>query len=330
MHEFTASEREFLTKLRHARYQIGDVPYHILSKTLRGYFYLLPRPVVTKMIAGVVGRAQHLWPLVRLYGYGFLTNHFHLMLDGPTGQVSSFVGYIKREISRCLGVKFNLPGSIWHNRFTCTALPTATSQIKCLDYILRNSVKEDLVERPEQWPGLHCAKQLLTGKSPEAIWFEGTEYGKEKRRLERKGERRTPRERDYHTRYTICLTVIPPWQGLTQPQQKQAARTMIEELVIEERRRRVKEGKRVVGVSRLRKMTINHRKLPPTPPWYQERKRQIVAWASPRDAETQEYLLGYWMFQNAFQDASKKYRAGQLDIPFPFGAWRPPILNLNA
>ena len=63
----------------------------------------------------------------------------------------SFVGFIKKEISRRLGVRYRLPGTFWQSRFAATALPTAESQLSCLKYLLSQGVKEDLVERPEHW-----------------------------------------------------------------------------------------------------------------------------------------------------------------------------------
>ena len=49
----------------------------------------------------------------------------------------------------------------------------------------------------------------------------------------------------------------------------------------------------------------------------------IVAWAASRADEVREYIAKYWAFQFEFRDASRDFRDGKLDAPFPQGAWRP-------
>ena len=84
--------------------------------------------------------ARQNWPEVKLYGFAFMSNHIHLMVSGLGNEVSSFVGFIKREISRRLGQRYKLPGTFWHQRFVATALPTEESQVKCLDLIKQECV----------------------------------------------------------------------------------------------------------------------------------------------------------------------------------------------
>ena len=210
-----ANESHLHQQLHHARHIRDDVPYHVLSKTLRGLFYLLPRPEFNRILIGVVGKAQANWPEVKLFGYAFLTNHFHLMLQGNAQDVALFVGFVKGEASRRVGQRLSLPGTIWHKRYDCSALPTEKSQIKCLEYILSQGVKEDLVERPEQWPGVHCAKQFVTGRKPKGYWLDGTAYGKAKHAILAKGLKPRLKKKDYQHAFTIELTQIPAWAHLS-------------------------------------------------------------------------------------------------------------------
>ena len=323
MHKHSPDERALQQQINHARYQLGSVPYHIISKTLRGHFYLVPKPLINQMIAGIVGRAQHNWPEIKLYAYGFLSNHFHLMLQGEGVDIAAFVGFIKREISRRVGQHFQLPGTFWHNRYDCTALPTAKSQLKCLIYILSQGVKEDLVERPEQWPGIHCAKQLMSGRASKGTWFDATTYGKDLHAARQKNPNATLNRRDYQLRYSIQLSPIPEWSRTPTTQIRANIRKLIDELVAENRKRRTAEQKKVLGVKKILELGPEIAKLPPNPPWYKKRRRMIVAWANRFAQEVRDYVLGYWAFQFEFRDASKAFRNGKLDVEFPSGAWRP-------
>ena len=307
---------------RHARVHFDGVPYHIISKTLRGVFLLVPKKHTASLTAGVVAKAQYNWPDVRLYGYAFMSNHFHLMVSGKSAEISAFVGFIKREISRRLGQKYNLSGALWHSRFLSTALPTPESQEQCLAYILSQGVKEDLVEHPSQWPGLHCAKALLHGEVDEGSWFNATGYGEAKRNRERIARRVAVRKSEFYQTLAIKLTPIEPWSAFDKAAQRQRAAELVNELVREAAAKRRAEGSLVVGRKKVVRMAISKRVSPPAPPWWQERRRQITAWAKMSDALTQEYLRLYWEFQKAFRVASDCLKA--LEEPsFPEGCWLP-------
>ena len=84
----------------HARFHDPNVVYHVLSRTFQGLFLLTPCDELNDIAAGVIARAQELYADVRFYAFAFLTNHFHLMLQGPPDQIPAFVGFLKREISR--------------------------------------------------------------------------------------------------------------------------------------------------------------------------------------------------------------------------------------
>jgi REP element-mobilizing transposase RayT len=307
---------------RHARVHFSDVPYHVISKTLRGEFLLVPKKHTASLTAGVVAKAQANWPGVRLYGYAFMSNHFHLMVSGESEEISSFVGYIKREISRRLGQKYNLSGSLWHSRFSSTALPTPESQEQCLAYILSQGVKENLVAHPAQWPGLHCAKALLNGEVVKGDWFNGTDYGEAKQNQERSAHRVVVKKSEFYQALLINLTPIEPWNHLDSHAQQQRAKELVGEIVADAAAKRKEEGSRVVGRKAVIGMSIFKRVPPPTPPWWQERRRQITAWARMSDALTQEYLTLYWGFQEAFRAASDCLKALE-EASFPEGSWVP-------
>ena len=310
------------SRRRHARFHLEGVPYHIISKTLRGEFLLVPKKHTANLTAGVVAKAQANWPEVRLYGYAFMSNHFHLMVSGESAEISAFVGFIKREISRRLGQKYNLSGSLWHSRFLSTALPTPESQEECLVYILSQGVKENLVEHPSQWPGLHCARALLEGAVDGGSWFNATAYGEAKREQERSGGRVVVRKSEFYQTLQIKLTPIGAWSHLDASSRRRRARELVGAMVAKAAAKRREAGIRVVGRKAVVGMSIFKRVPPPPPPWWEERRRTLTAWARMSDALTQEYLALYWTFQEAFRTASEALKAfGQSS--FPKGAWVP-------
>ena len=309
---------------RHARFHQPGVVYHVLSKTIRGEFLLAPKKDVTRLCAGVVARAQKNWPAVKLYGFAFMSNHFHIMVSGTNFyDISGFVGFIKREISRRLGEKYKLSGPFWNERFVSTALPTNESQEKCLSYILSQGVKENLVSHPCDWPGLHCAKALLKGASISGGWFKSTQYKVAQRNQARsKKPKKKVLKRDFYDEMQINLAPIPAWERLSEKERHRRCTNMVKVIVESARKRQGRVRTKVLGKKKVISTPISKRQPPPKPPWWEERRRQITAWAKTRDVLTKKYLQLYWAFQEAFQIASGCLKRHE-EAHFPEGAWVP-------
>jgi REP element-mobilizing transposase RayT len=309
---------------KHARFIDPSVPYHVISKCFQGRWLLKPdrKRKLKRLIHGVIGRAQEKFPGVKLFIFNFMSNHLHMKLQGDPVSFVKFIGFVKREISRRWGQQVNWQGPMWAP-YEYSALPSLRSQLQCFRYILGHGVKEDIVSRPEHWPGANCAEHLMTGKPLEGDWLDGTRYGAELHNARRrKTPSKKPDKRDFSTTYTVVLSPIPAWAHLSIEERQTRAREMVDDIEETEARRRKRQGKRLLGVEAALAMPRNTRKLPPRPPWYPER-RAMIAWGSPRDPEIAAYLDRYWDFQRRFRAAADRLKAGQTDTRFPREAFRP-------
>ncbi|MBT6180231.1 MAG: hypothetical protein HOI23_23520 [Deltaproteobacteria bacterium] len=315
-------------QITHARYLQPGMVYHIISKTLRGQFLLAPKKGVSSLCGGVVAMARQNWPEVKLYGFAFMSNHIHLMVSGYGHDVSGFVGFIKREISRRLGQRYKLPGTFWHQRFVATALPTEESQVKCLKYILSQGVKEDLVERPEHWPGLHCARHMMTGAQIKAEWLDATSYHRAKTIQSRLARKRRLNKSDYIQQLDLAVDALPCWEHLSVDIRRANTCALVSEIVATEKARRKREGKTVVGRKAIRSMSIVVCTKPLLPPWWRERRRQLTAWAKRYHASTRAYVSEYWCFQRGYRAASIKLLGAGVPSGFPASCWTPSFYQL--
>lgn len=314
-------------QITHARYLQQGMIYHIISKTLRGQFLLAPKKGVSALCGGVVAMARLNWPQVKLYGFAFMSNHIHLMVSGRGDEVSSFVGFIKREISRRLGQRYNLPGSFWHQRFVATALPTEEGQLKCLQYILGQGVKEDLVERPEHWPGLHCANHLMTGTRIKAEWFNATAYYRAKMNQAQLIRKKRLSKADFVECLTLKVDFLPAWSHLNETKRRVKVSVLVEEVVAQEAERRRQDAKKVLGRKAVRAISVSVYTKPLLPPWWRERRRQLTAWAKRSHLATRAYLEAYWSFQRSYRSACVSLRKSQLQSGFPVGCWTPSVFQ---
>jgi REP element-mobilizing transposase RayT len=163
--EDTTSHSSQFAGGHHARMFDGRTPMHIISRVYQWRFLLRPNDELNDLILGVVGRGQVVYPKVKLHMSTVMSNHLHAIATGPPTQLPFFIGFIKREISRRWGMRPDVdwPGAMWEP-YVATALPTHESQVNALKYVLSQGVKEDLVERPQDWPGVNWFHALLLGR----------------------------------------------------------------------------------------------------------------------------------------------------------------------
>ena len=95
---------------------------------------------------------------------------------------------------------------------------------------------------------------------------------------------------------------------------------LVQRVLFFEKERRQREGKKVLGVKAVKRMNIFNGKTPPAPPYWEDRRRVITAWAKLTDRATQIYLKLYWDYQYRFRLAADAFKEGVLDVEFPPGS----------
>lgn len=309
----------------HARFFDGVTPVHIISKTFQGRMLLRPCQELNAIILGVIGRARQNFPDVKLFAFAFMSNHMHLIASGPTSQVPAFVGFIKREISRRWNRHesndWNAP--MWQ-QYVHSALPTAASQIQALKYVLSQGTKENLVLRPEDWPGVLCIHQLAYGTATQGTWLNASGYGRACRLQSRNCKPVMPEKTAYEHTYPIELDTLPALAELSNDEHQRYIQALAREIENDARVKRQEEGKTaVLGADAVQRGSLHERGTMPKLPWWEQRRRMIL-WAEHDAPESREYLRAYWAFQRAYREASSRYAAGEL-AHFPPNCFWPSV-----
>ncbi|MBI5511378.1 MAG: hypothetical protein HY903_21680, partial [Deltaproteobacteria bacterium] len=166
-----------------------------------------------------------------------------------------------------------------------------------LRYILAHGVKEGLVARPEDWPGLTSIYEISAGDSRAFAWPGG--------------------DIDGHatTKRVLRVAPLPCWAGDDEDSRKARVLALmrdIEAAACEERGGRPVLGARDVAAQD-----------PHSKPASPKRSRRPQCHASTQAARD-EYRAKYTAFADAYVEASAAYRSGRLDVEFPACAHRPP------
>jgi REP element-mobilizing transposase RayT len=173
----------------------------VTCRALHSRLLFRPSPALNEIIVGALARAKSRYP-VRICAFAFLSNHFHLLLDvDDAEQLSHFMGYFNSKLAREVGRLTGWRQKIFGRRYQAIVVSSEdAAQIERLKYVLSHGVKEGLVERTREWPGVHAVQALTEGKVLEGYWF--------------------ARQQEYASRETLVLDPLPCWKHLPEEQRR--------------------------------------------------------------------------------------------------------------
>ncbi len=109
-----------------------------------------------------LGRAQRLYP-IEICAFCFALNHFHLWARVEDSERLSryFNSKLAREVARSTGWR----DKVFSRRYQAILVSDEEeAQVGRLVYVLSHGSKENLVARPQDWPGVHCVTALILQK----------------------------------------------------------------------------------------------------------------------------------------------------------------------
>ncbi len=185
-----------------------------------------PSSQVNLTIKGTLGRAQGYTGL-RVVLCVFLSNHYHLLvIPDSEQQLASFMQFLNTNLSKQLGRLHDWLGPLFQRRYQ--AIPISDeeeAQVARFRYLLEHGVKEGLVLRPGDWPGVQCVTELTRGPNRlRGIWHERTAIWEAKQR----GKSLPPNE--CITRETFELSALPVWERMTVKQHFEVAREIVADI----------------------------------------------------------------------------------------------------
>jgi putative transposase len=285
----------------------------ITNRTIQDRYLLRPGLSFNDLFLGILGRTQRLHEMA-IAAVTVLPNHFQLLLIvDDAEEVSNFMRDLQsntaREVNRLTGWK----GPVFEHRYNMTVVTDEEpAQVERLKYVLANGVKENLVARVCQWPGVHSAEALMHGKPLQGHWIDRTRESAARNRGEKL------RREDYVFAESVVLSPIPCWAHLPEDRYREQVKTLVEEGEAEAALARKHSGARVLGVKAILAQD------PQARPTSVERSPVPLVHAATKAARELFYEL-YAEFVSAFRAAADALRQGRRDVPFPIGSFPPRL-----
>jgi REP element-mobilizing transposase RayT len=283
----------------------------VTMRTVHGRFLLRPSKTLNDLVVGVFGRAQRKYGM-KIHALACLSSHWHALLspDSPQ-QLAAFMDYAAGNLAREIGKLHGWQEKFWGRRYSAIVVSDEPdAQMERLSYILSQGVKENLVERPQHWPGVHCAAALLAGRALEGTWFDRTGLYQARRRRE------DTTAAAFAEPEQLVFTPLPCWAHLPSPAWRGRVAEMLRTIVDDGRRARAGGG--VLGK---RAILAQH---PHDKPHVSDRSPAPLVHAATR-AMRLMLRTAYYEFVAAFREAAIKLRRGDRFVHFPRGAFPPPM-----
>lgn len=277
----------------------------ITQRTFQGRYLLRPSPQLNLLVVGVLARAQQRTGL-RIHGLAVLSNHFHLLASAATvEQVAKFMGYVKTNVSKEVGRLHDWPGPLFDRRYTMIPVSDEEdTQVQRLEYLLAQGCKEGLVASPLEWPGVHCAHALVSGKPVDGLWVDRTALWAARQRQAKACSE------DFASRVELHLQALPCWRHLTRRTQRKRAREIIARIIESARQQSLATGKAPLGADFVLRQHPHRRSE------NLEKSRQPLFHA--RAKEVRQALSHAWSeFLRAYREAAERHRRRPVPEDFP-------------
>ena len=290
----------------------------ISCRTIHSRYLLRPDPVLNEIVLGVLGRAQRLHP-VEISAFFVASNHYHLLARVPDAErMAEFMGYFQTNVAREVGRLRGWRDKVWSRRYEAIVISDEpAAQLDRLRYVLSNGVKEGLVARVEDWPGISLVKSVLSGEPVRGTWFNRTE----EHRARLRGEDFEPRR--YATEETVVLSQLPCWRHLSPEMYREAVAGLIEEIESDAAAERKRAGRTPLGAAAILRQhphtCPNRSKKSPAPRFHAATK-----------AAREAFRKAYGLFLAAFREAAERLKAGDRTARFPNGCFPPGLPFVRA
>lgn len=286
---------------RDPRYILPNSLQHVVDVVYQRRFLLCPSEEVNERYLGILGRAQRKYDMT-ICAVVVMSTHAHLLLRPRDGQhLADFMCFLKSNVAKEIGGRLRgWEGHFFARRYHASTVSSEDlAQVGVLRYVLGHGVKEHLVDRVCDWPGVHCAASLIRGSPMRGLWFDRSHGGG------------TCEE-------AVHFAPLPCWEHLDEDAWRSAVEEMVDDIDHQAEVDRRLSGTASLGVTAVLEQD----------PY--ERSDSVATKPQPRfravAKDVREAMLEAWrQVLAAYYAASLALRSGDRSAVFPEGTFPPAL-----
>jgi hypothetical protein len=256
---------------------------------------------------------------VKMYAFAIEGNHIHKVCLFPKANRSHYMRDFNSSVARAVArFQEDYPGGpFWQRRYSTEYLVGFADIEDRFFYTVLQPVNDGLVDDIRDYPGYNCFEDAVTGRERTYKVVKWKEYNDARR------WNKSVSVEQFTEHCTLKYERLPGYEKLSQKEYAKLMRRKLKErtaAIIKAR-----EGKPSFGAARLKE--IKPGALPKT-----------TKTSGPRDHRPRVLSVDHerravgkaWYFSIYFhyKNCSERYRAGELDVEFPPGTYKPPLFTV--
>ena len=197
--------------MRPIRWLFPNAVWLVSNRCELEQFLLLPSARINALIGAWLGRAMEKFgDGIDLYGFIFLSNHFHLLLRDTKGQLAKFMWYFQTNLAKAINRELGrTSGRVFARRYDAELVDGDEEFLHLYAYVAGNAVKAGLVERALEWPGFSSLPAALSGNTMSFELLDRTAYHNATR------SKKNVDKRKFIKTHSLNLATPPMWEGMT-------------------------------------------------------------------------------------------------------------------
>ena len=314
---FSLCKKRRNTVAQDLSFEMPDGTWFITTKTIASLLWLVNNAVLEEKALAYLAKYQEKYGVI-LYACIFMGNHWHIEGKFPNGNKTAFLRSFNSMFARLVAkhVKEFHGGRLWGRRARAQLLPENADVEHSALYIALNPVSSGLTQKYTEYKGYNSFSDAICGRAREFDLVDWTDYNNKRRKC------KNLKIQDFTTTCTLTYTRLPGYENLSQKDYRLLMLKKIEERRQEVIAKRVAEGKGFAGVEAL-EATKPGDAPRSTKKSDRNTKRPLVLTLNPEARAI--YVEMYFSLLAAYKEASRRFRSGELDVPFPPGTHRPPL-----
>jgi len=196
--------------------------YFVTNRCLQERFFFLPKPGIVKIIGAWLAKAlKEYGDGIELYGFIFLSSHFHFLLRDTKGQLAQFMWYFQLNVGKAISRELGRRGYFFSREYDAAPVLTNEDFEDRYAYLLTNAVKAGLVAKAGQAPFFSSLEAALENKTLRFVWLDRTK----KHNKSRRGQK--VKDASFEEVNEIALAIPPMWKELTSRKRKARIEALI-------------------------------------------------------------------------------------------------------
>ncbi|RMG44853.1 MAG: hypothetical protein D6719_01220 [Candidatus Dadabacteria bacterium] len=302
----------------HPRIECPDYINHITSRTRNSELWFINNKKLEEAILGRLAQCVERYK-AKIYAFGLQSSHKHSLADFPGCNRADFMrdlnGYITKLVKR--HVPTYPGGSLWARRYSNEFVDEEKTLEWYFFYVVLQPVRHGLVDKISDYPGYNCFHDAVWGikrKFKVVRW----EAFNEARRWNKKVH-----IRDYTDTVELEYTRLPGYEDMSQEDYARMMYRKLEEyrlIFIEERKQQGKT--RALGKELLRETVPGTPAKNPVRSKRNSKRPRFLCFCPDRRRRGYEWYFSIYFW---YKEASERYRAGEHDVEFPPGTYKPHL-----